>query len=116
MEKCAVGVTQISSASAGTFLYPTCIMINIPLEEGEETSFKENDQCHNARRKMMIFLYFFSKMKVFFGKVFPKNKRDHSKLTKNGEKIHASVIPFLENCATAKIQDSTFRQCRFSRK
>ena len=44
MEKCAVGVTQISSASAGTFLYPTCIMINIPLEEGKETSFKEKQK------------------------------------------------------------------------
>ena len=44
MEECAIGVTQISSASAGTFLYPTCIMINIPLEEGEETSFKEKQK------------------------------------------------------------------------
>ena len=45
MEKCAVGVTQISSASAGTFLYPTCIMINIPLEEIEGAGFKEKQKA-----------------------------------------------------------------------
>ena len=44
MEKCAVGVTQISSTSAGTFLYPTCIMINIPLEKIEGVGFKEKQK------------------------------------------------------------------------
>ena len=44
MEECAIGVTQISSASAGTFLYPTCIMINIPMEEGEGANFKEKQK------------------------------------------------------------------------
>jgi hypothetical protein len=45
MEECAIGVTQISSASAGTFLYPTCIMINIPMEEGEGANFKEKQKA-----------------------------------------------------------------------
>ena len=44
MEECAIGVTQISSASAGTFLYPTCIMINIPMEEGGGANFKEKQK------------------------------------------------------------------------
>ena len=45
VEKCAVGVTQKSSASAGTFLYPTCIVINIPLKEMEGASFKEKQNA-----------------------------------------------------------------------
>ena len=41
MEKCAPGVAQISSKTTGSFLYPTCLLVNIPANETEGDSFVE---------------------------------------------------------------------------
>ena len=41
MEKCAPGVTQTLSQTTGSFLYPTCLLVNIPLNETEGDSFIE---------------------------------------------------------------------------